>query len=107
MTSEGIFSIAIFFLVIIFFWVIPIWLGLKWARIKGISRLWMLFGFHPITGWVAFLVIRYGVDPRKQCGMCKETINMEAIICRYCGNQMSQEEINLAKKDYEYRRAHN
>lgn len=65
----------------------------------------MFFGFHPVTGWLAYLILRFGIDPRKQCHKCKEYIKMEAQVCRYCGNQMSPEEINLAITDYEYKRS--
>lgn len=84
-------SLGSAFMLLSFFllWVVPIYFGLKWAKIKGVSRLWMLFGFHPITGWVTYLILRYGVEPRKQCDKCKEYIKLEAQICRYCGNQMS------------------
>jgi len=91
-------------LIIIVLWVIPIWFGLKWAKIKGVSKLWMLFGFHPMTGWIAYLILRYGVEPRKQCYKCKEAIKIEAQVCRYCGNEMTQEEINISKKEFEQRK---
>jgi hypothetical protein len=101
---EGVIGFIVVILFIIILWVVPIWLGLKWAKIKGVSKLWMLFGIHPFFGWIAFLILRYGVEPRKQCYKCKESIKMEAQICRYCGNQMSQEEINYAMKEYQYRK---
>ena len=101
---EGVLSFVVIILIISFFWFIPIWFGLKWTKIKGVSKLWMLFGFHPMTGWIVYLILRYGIDPRKQCDKCKESIKMEAQICRYCGNLMSQEEINFAIKEYEYRK---
>jgi hypothetical protein len=105
---EDVFGVMIrlvIFLVLIFIlWVVPIWLGLKWAKIKGVSKLWMLFGIHPFFGWIAFLILKYGIDPRKQCNKCKESIKIEAQICRYCGNEMSQEEITSALKTYEQRK---
>jgi hypothetical protein len=101
---EGLIVFIIFTLLIFILWVVPIWLGLKWAKIKGVSKLWMLFGIHPFFGWIAFLVLRYGIDPRKQCYKCKESIKIEAQICRHCGNQMSQEEINFSIKEYEHRK---
>src|SRR5690606_19062868 len=101
---EGAIGFFVVVLIIFLFWVIPIWFGLKWAKIKGVSRLWMLFGFHPMFGWIAYLILRYGIDPRKQCDKCKESIKIEAQICRYCGNQMSQEEINNSIKEFEDRK---
>jgi predicted amidophosphoribosyltransferase len=64
----------------------------------------MLFGFHPITGWITYLILRYGIDPRKLCDKCKESIKLEAQICRYCGNLMSQEEINISVKKFKERK---
>lgn len=101
---EGVLGFLVIILIVILFWVIPIWFGLKWAEIKGVSKLWMLFGFHPMTGWIAYLVLRYGIEPRKQCDKCKESIKIEAQICRYCGNQMSQEEIAVTIREYAERK---
>jgi hypothetical protein len=105
---ENIFEVVIGFLVVLliiaFLWVIPIWFGLKWAKIKGVSKLWMLFGFHPMTGWIAYLILRFGIDPRKQCYKCKEAIKIEAQVCRYCGNQMNEEEVQNAIKEYQDRK---
>jgi hypothetical protein len=101
---EVVTGFATVILIIFFFWFIPIWFGLKWAEIKGISKLWMLFGIHPMTGWIAYLILRYGIDPRKQCEKCKESIKLEAQICRYCGNQMTQEEINISTKEFDERK---
>ncbi|MDH7913044.1 hypothetical protein [Winogradskyella sp. SYSU M77433] len=103
-TFSGLTSLVIVILIITFLWIIPIWFGLKWARIKKVSKLWMLFGIHPMTGWIAYLILRYGIDPRKQCNKCKESIKLEAEICRYCGNQMSPEEIRMTVRDYEERK---
>ena len=104
---QGTISFLVVILIIVFFWIIPIWFGIKWAKIKGVSKLWMLFGFHPMTGWIAYLILRYGIDPKKQCHKCKESIKIEAEVCRYCGNQMSQEEINIAVKEFEKRKNNN
>lgn len=104
---EFAFGFTFFLLLIFLFWFIPIYFGLKWARIKGVSKLWMLFGIHPMTGWIAYLILRYGIDPRKQCDKCKEYIKMEAQICRYCGNQMSHEEIHLSAMEYRKRKDNN
>jgi predicted amidophosphoribosyltransferase len=61
----------------------------------------MLFGIHPMMGWIAYLILRYGIDPRKKCDKCKESIKLEAQICRYCRNEMSEEEVSLSIKEYE------
>lgn len=101
---EGLIGVIVVILIIFLLWVVPIWFGLKWAKIKGVSKLWMLFGFHPLAGWIAYLILRYGIGPRKQCDKCKESIKIEAQICRYCGSQMSEEEINFAMREYQYRK---
>ena len=105
---DTIFQSAIGFLIAItmisFFWFLPIWYGIKWAKIKGVSTLWMLFGIHPMMGWIAYLVLRYGIDPRKQCDKCKESIKIEAQICRYCRNQMGEEDVNFAIAEFEDRK---
>ena len=105
---ENTFQVIIVFLVIatfvFFLWVLPIWLGLKWAKIKNVSKLWMLFGFHPVAGWITFLIIRYGIDPKKQCEQCKEHIKLEARICRYWGNQISEQDLKLAITAYQNRK---
>ncbi len=103
-TIDVLIGYLIVILIIFLFWVIPIWFGLKWARIKGVSKLWMLSGIHPLTGWIAYLILRFGIDPRKQCDKCKESIKIEAQICRHCGNKMSQEEINISIREFEERK---
>tara|TARA_B100000795_G_scaffold262531_1_gene240567 strand:- start:93 stop:401 length:309 start_codon:yes stop_codon:yes gene_type:complete len=99
-----IFKILIFVALIIAFWFIPIKYGIKWAKIKNISNLWMLFGIHPFMGWIAYLVIKHGVEPRKTCTQCQEGIKLKAKICRYCRNEMSQEEINQTINEFEERK---
>lgn len=101
---EILFQAIIPILLGIVLWFIPIKYGIKWAKIKNVSTLWMLFGIHPFMGWIAYLVLRFGIEPRKNCNRCKESIKLEAQICRYCGNEMSQEEIALAKQEYEERK---
>jgi hypothetical protein len=45
-------------------WILPIVLGIRAARRKGISPHWMWFGVHPLGGWLAFLILRFGARPR-------------------------------------------
>ena len=44
-------------------WLLPVIFGLRAARSKGRSPHWMWLGLHPLTGWVAFLWLRYGAQP--------------------------------------------
>jgi hypothetical protein len=54
---------AIYVLVILLIWLLPIFLGVRAAKAKGRSPHWMWFGLHPITGWIAFLWLRYAATP--------------------------------------------
>lgn len=45
-------------------WIPPVVLGVRWARRKGISPHWMWFGVHPLSGWIAFWIVRYKIQPR-------------------------------------------
>lgn len=38
------------------FWVLPITLGVRSAKRKGYSPLWMGFGIYPVAGWILLLV---------------------------------------------------
>ncbi len=68
------------------FWIVPVVLGIRTAGTKGISPHWMWFGFHPFGAWIAFLVIRFGLRPRKRCPQCSETLLSHAKLCPYCGH---------------------
>jgi hypothetical protein len=65
-------------------WLPPILLGIKWARRKGVSPHWMWFGVHPLTGWIAFWIIRYKVAPRAACGTCGAFLPTGAQFCSNC-----------------------
>ena len=65
---DGIIIIAISFVVLCVFvvlgWVVPIMLGVRAAKRKNYSPLWMLFGIHPLFGWVACIVaVNYRICP--------------------------------------------
>lgn len=68
------------------FWIVPVVLGIRAAAAKGVSPHWMWFGVHPFGAWIAFLVIRFGVRPRKRCPKCAETLLSHAKTCAYCGH---------------------
>lgn len=68
------------------FWIVPVVLGIRAATAKGVSPHWMWFGLHPFGAWIAFLVIRFGVRPRKRCPQCSETLLSHAKLCAYCGH---------------------
>lgn len=64
-------------------WIAPIFLGLKAAREKNRSPHRMWFGIHPISGWLAFLILRY-VPALLECPDCGETMKAHARVCAYC-----------------------
>lgn len=76
------------FVIVVALWVPPIVLGVRWARRKGISPHWMWFGVHPLTGWIAFWVIRYRAVSRV-CRSCAKSVPATAKFCPHC--QASQE----------------
>lgn len=86
-------------LLLVAIWLLPVVYGVKAARSKGISPHWMWFGLHPFGAWIAFLVIRFGVRPRKRCPQCAETLLGHAKVCAYCGlplDQLVTENMNSA-----------
>jgi hypothetical protein len=83
--AGGILGLAL----IVALWVPPIMLGIKWARRKGLSPHWMWFGVHPLTGWIAFWMIRYKVTPRRACGSCGSFVPSNARFCPNCKAELS------------------
>ena len=69
---------------VLLLWILPVFLGIAACKRKGISPHWMWFGIHPFSGWIAFFVIRFAIEPRRQCPRCKESIKKAALICHYC-----------------------
>lgn len=64
-------------------WVMPIVLGIKVAKKNHRSLHWMWFGVHPMTGWIALLVL-YFAAPQKECPNCGEHSKPHAKVCPYC-----------------------
>ena len=80
------------------FWVLPIVLGLVWAKRNKISPHWMWFGIHPVGGWLAFAIIRWGgridkvgdvavkwITGKVGCPSCGKFNPMNNAFCAQCG----------------------
>lgn len=81
-TTETVFG-CLFGLLFLTAWIAPIPLGLRAAKRNHRSPHWMWFGLHPITGWIAFLILRY-LPPMKACAKCGENAKAHARVCPYC-----------------------
>ena len=68
---------------VLIFWVLPIYLGLRWARAKGYSPLWMLFGINPMGAWIAAAILQV-CPPRERCVECQRFIRKDFEVCPYC-----------------------
>jgi hypothetical protein len=64
-------------------WIIPIRLGLKWARLRGISPKWLWFGIHPLGGWMTFLKLRFYIH-RVACQECHLSVPEDSESCPHC-----------------------
>jgi len=69
--------------IVVLGWVLPITLGLRMADRKRYSRLWMLFGIHPVGGWIAYIVLAC-LPPRVQCPNCGGFVRPNFRLCPFC-----------------------
>jgi hypothetical protein len=76
-------------------WVLPIKLGLKAARRNGYSPMWMLFGIHPLGGWIAYILLAHP-NPRFPCPHCKEFMRSDATVCPHCRREVAQPQADQA-----------
>ena len=67
----------------LFVWIYPIIKGIRVARAKKYSTAWMWFGFHPVTGWIAYSVLK-SLPPLMECPRCAEKVKSHARVCPYC-----------------------
>jgi hypothetical protein len=81
---------AVIPVLIVLFWVLPIVLGVRIARRKKLSPLWMLFGIHPIGGWVGCLVLALARG-KVECGSCGGYIKPNFRQCPYCKGTVAGE----------------
>lgn len=81
-TTETILG-CLFGLLFLAVWIAPIPLGIRAAKRNHRSPHWMWFGLHPITGWIAFLILR-SLPPMKECPKCGENSKAHARVCPYC-----------------------
>jgi hypothetical protein len=78
-----------FFMAVVVGWVIPITLGVRAAQRKNYSPLWMLFGIHPIFGWVTCIVLLC-ITPRIRCPNCGGFVTVNYRICPFCHAGLTQ-----------------
>ena len=71
------------FIATIALWIFPIVLGIKEAKSKNYSPAWMWFGIHPVTGWIAYFVLK-SKAPVRECPRCAEKVKAHAKVCPYC-----------------------
>jgi hypothetical protein len=64
-------------------WVVPITWGVRMARRKNYSPLWMLVGIHPLMGWIALIVLAC-LPRRRECSNCGGFPFDYFRICPYC-----------------------
>jgi hypothetical protein len=55
--------LPVYVVVLLAVWLLPVFLGVRAARAKGRSPYWMWLGIHPLTGWIAFLWLRFFASP--------------------------------------------
>jgi hypothetical protein len=55
--------LAVFVVVLLGLTLLPVILGVRAARAKGRSPHWMWFGVHPVTGWIAYIWLRFFASP--------------------------------------------
>ena len=78
------------------FWIAPVILGVKWARRKGISPHWMWFGIYPVIGWIAFAIIRWGVQTRTPGEVAARRSGVK-VVCPSCGRVNSTGDTSCTK----------
>ena len=81
---------------VLIFWALPVWLGIRWAKAKGYSPLWMLFGLHPIGAWIAAAVIQV-LPVRERCPECQDFVRADFNVCPHCGQDLAaaEDEVEL------------
>ena len=79
----GLVALAVIPVLIVLFWVAPIVLGVRIARRKKLSPLWMLFGIKPLAGWIACLVLAL-TRGKVECASCGGYIKPNFRQCPYC-----------------------
>ncbi len=81
--SQEEYALAILLAVVVFpFWPWSIFLGIRIAKLKGISPHWMWFGIHPVLGWIAFIAI--ALIERVECSTCGNLASVKKKVCPVC-----------------------
>jgi hypothetical protein len=80
-------ALAVIPILVTLFWVLPITLGVRIARRRKLTPLWMLFGIHPIGGWVACLVLALGKG-NVECAKCGGYVKPNFRQCPFCQGEL-------------------
>ncbi len=75
-------------------WLLTLYLGLKLAEKKGVSRKWMLFGLHPLLTWIGYLIISKK-EALVACPKCLGKVDPKAEICRHCRTELEVQDVSL------------
>ena len=91
-------SVTCSFAVLFFLWAFPIKKGIGAAKKAGVSPYWMWFGIHPLSGWIAYLILKRASDfvfvdnfsvnwksAKVKCYSCGEVIKIRSVFCEKCG----------------------
>jgi|GEM_PF-4768531 len=68
-------------------WAMPLILGLKWARVKGVSSRWLWFCIHPVAGWITYAILRWSLPVK--CQACNQSFPSDAVSCPSCNHPLA------------------
>jgi hypothetical protein len=79
------------------FWILPITIGVRIARCKNLSPLWMLFGICPLGGWLACLVLALAKG-KVACANCGGYVKPNFRQCPYCSSPIESTKSSKSDK---------
>jgi len=87
LVRAGLFLLVAVPVLVTLFWILPIALGVRVARRRNLSPLWMLFGIHPLGGWIACLVLAL-CRGKVECPTCGGYVRRNFRQCPFCQSPM-------------------